>query len=228
MIRNLLLDLDDTLLDFGRSESESFSQMLREMGLTPTEEITTLYSRINRDQWKMLERGETTREALRLDRFRILFEEMGVSLDPQKAADTYCGFLGKSCYLLPGAIETVRDLKKTCRVYLASNGFREIQLGRIAASGLDKMADGIFVSQDIGSDKPETEYFEACFSKIPDFRREETAIAGDSLSSDILGGNRAGIKTIWLNPSGKVPGRGGRPDYIIKRITELPALLAKI
>ena len=228
MIRNLLLDLDDTILDFGKSEKECFEAMLRTVGLTPTDEIASLYSRINLNQWKMLERGETTREKLRLDRFRLLFRELGENVEPQRAADLYCGLLAKSCHPIPGAMETLRSLKGRYGLYLASNGFREIQRGRIAASGLDELMDDVFISQDVGVDKPAPEYFDACFARIPDFRREETAIVGDSLTSDILGGNRAGITAIWLNPTGKERDKGGVPDHIIRDIRELPALLEKI
>ena len=66
------------------------------------------------------------------------------------------------------------------------------------------------------------EYFNYCFARIPGFRRDRAAIVGDSLSSDILGGIRAGIGTVWFNPNGKPD---IRPDHEIHDLLELPGLL---
>ena len=83
----------------------------------------------------------------------------------------------------------------------------------------------IFVSEDAGSQKPQKEYFDYCFSRIPGIRPSQTLLVGDSLQSDILGGKQAGTDTCWYNP-GRLPGRADiRPDYEIRALAELKSFL---
>ena len=83
----------------------------------------------------------------------------------------------------------------------------------------------IFVSEDAGSQKPRKEYFDYCFRRMPGILPQEMILVGDSLSSDILGGNQAGTDTCWYNPAG-LPGREDiRPDYEIRDLRELEGIL---
>ena len=114
---------------------------------------------------------------------------------------------------------------KKYQLYMVTNGTARVQYSRIASAGLAPYFKDIFVSQEIGVNKPEKAYFDACFAKIPGFDREKAIIVGDSLSSDIRGGKNAGIKTCWVNPKGKEAPAENTPDYEIKSITELEELL---
>ena len=96
MIRNVLFDLDDTLLDFKRSEAEAIRHTLSEIGIEPTDETVALYSRINRSCWAKLETGEWSREEVLHNRFDMLFETLGVAGDAHFALEeiykTYMDF----------------------------------------------------------------------------------------------------------------------------------------
>jgi 2-haloacid dehalogenase len=59
------------------------------------------------------------------------------------------------------------------------------------------------------------EYFDYCFLRIENFIPEEAIIIGDSLSSDIKGGNNAGITTCWFNPDRKINNTDAKVDYEI-------------
>ena len=96
-----------------------------------------------------------------------------------------------------------------------------VQRGRLKSSGIEKYLQGVFISEEIGYNKPSKEYFEKCFSKIPDFKKENTVIIGDSLSSDVQGGINAGIKTIWFHRAHPQP----KPDYEIKSLQSLLEML---
>ena len=76
-IKNVFLDLDDTLLDFGASEAEGLRKTLLSFGIDPTDEIVRRYSEINDAQWKALERGETTQAILKVERYRQLLVHLG-------------------------------------------------------------------------------------------------------------------------------------------------------
>lgn len=220
----LFLDLDDTILDFKKAERIAISATIRDFGVEPTEEVLGRYHVINKGQWEMLERGEKTRAQILVDRFAILFEELGVDVDAEKCARRYEHNLSQGHWFLPGAEEAVKRLHKRFRLFLASNGTASVQHGRMTSAGLYPWFEKVFVSQEIGFNKPSVDYFNACFAQIPDFDRSRCIMVGDSLSSDILGGINAGIATCWVAPLNKDPG-AVHPDYRIESITQLEELL---
>ena len=228
MIKNILFDLDDTLLDFHRSEAAALSEALRRMGLTATDAILPPYSAINKAQWEALERAELTRAEVLTRRFALLFAELGVNCSPDEAQAWYEDLLSRQHFLLPGATELLDELKEQYTMAVVSNGTAVVQDRRLAESGLFPFFKYIFISQRVGFDKPQKAFFDACFETMPGVKREECLIVGDSLTSDMLGGFRAGIPTCWYNP-GRKPGCADIPvDYEIHRLEELPELLAKI
>lgn len=227
MIEFLFLDLDDTILDFHKAEYIAIGKTFEAMGLTPTEEIRARYSSINKRHWEMLERGELTRDRVLVQRFEVLFRELGLKVDGEKCARAYEKFLGIGHYFLPGAEEAVKKLSRQYRLFLASNGTASVQAGRMTSAGLYPYFEQVFVSQEIGHNKPSKEYFDSCFARIPGFDRGKCMMVGDSLTSDILGGIRAGIKTCWVNPGGKSCGEI-KPGYEIKALAELPGLLEEL
>ena len=224
MIEFLFLDLDDTILDFHKAERIAISKTIREFGVEPTEEVLTLYHGINKWHWEQLELGTLTREQVLVNRFGVLFEKLGVQVDAPKCAKAYEINLSQGHWFLPGAEEAVDALSKKYRLFLASNGTASVQKGRMTSANLYRFFETVFVSQEIGHNKPSREYFEACFATIPGFDREKAMIVGDSLSSDIRGGLNAGIKTVWVNPDHKDSG-DIRPDYEIEYLYQLEALL---
>lgn len=173
----------------------------------------------------MLERGELTRPQVLLGRFRVLFSELGREADPAAVAKTYEHNLGIGHYFLPGAKEAMDLLRQKYRLFLASNGTASVQAGRMESAGLYPYFEQVFVSEEMGANKPSKAYFDACFARIPDFDREKAMIVGDSLTSDILGGNNAGIKTCWVNPAHAPEKPGIHVDYQIEALADLPALL---
>ena len=103
-----------------------------------------------------------------------------------------------------------------------------VQNPRLDDAGLRPYFKGIFISEEMGADKPSKAFFDACFAAIPGFRLEETVMVGDSLTSDIRGGSNAGLRTVWFNPHGKEPRPDIRPNYTIHALSELLPLLASI
>ena len=224
MIEFLFLDLDDTILDFHKAERIALSKTIREFGVEPTEEVLTLYHGINKWHWEQLELGKLTRDEILVNRFGVLFERLGKTVDAAKCAKTYEQNLSVGHYFLPGAEEAVNALSKKYRLFLASNGTASVQKGRMTSANLYRFFEQVFVSQELGHNKPAKEYFEACFAQIPGFDRKKAMIAGDSLTSDIKGGCNAGIQTVWVNPDHKDSG-DIKPDYQIEYLHQLEALL---
>ena len=228
MIRNVLFDLDDTLFDFHKAEKIALTKTLVHFGIDPTEETLALYSTINAAHWKRLELGEISREEVKVGRYRELFKTIGVECDPVKATAYYESMLAIGHYFMPGAPELLEELYRKYRLYIVSNGTAKVQEGRIGSSGITEYMDGIFISQILGANKPDKQFFDICFAEIPDFSLSETVIIGDSLSSDIKGGINAGITTVWFNPKGIENDNDIKPDYTIKELSEVPGLLSQI
>lgn len=223
MIEFLFLDLDDTILDFQKAERLALAKTLESFGLMPTDDVLARYHQINREHWERLERKELTREQVLVGRFSALFQEMGLSADAERVARAYEENLSQGHYFLPGAEEALKSLSKKYKLYLASNGTARIQAGRLKSAGIIPYFQEIFVSEEMGYNKPDPAYFSACFARIPGFRKERAMMVGDSLTSDILGGIQAGIATCWVNPHHKTGEI--HADYEIESITQLEALL---
>ena len=227
MIEFLLLDLDDTILDFHKAERIAISKTIRNFGVEPTEEILNLYHEINDWHWEQLELGKLTRAEVLVNRFGVLFERLGKTVDAPACAKIYEKNLATGHWFLPGAEEAVDRLHKKYRLFLVSNGTASVQKGRMTSANLYRFFETVFVSQEIGHNKPSKEYFDACFARIPGFDREKAMIVGDSLTSDIKGGINAGIKTVWVNPTHKPCGEI-KPDYEIEALSQLEELLERL
>lgn len=220
-----LFDADNTLFDFTRSEHEAVCECLRVRGLPHDPTVAARYSAINDGQWKRLEMGMTTRDQLKVERFRILFEELGSTLDPRDMARDYEVTLSGKSYLLDGAEELIRGLHGRCRLFIITNGTAVVQRGRMAACPLRDCFEDVFISEDVGYAKPSPEYFARVAAAIPGFVREEALIIGDSLTSDIQGGILSGIDTCWFDPAGRSLPPGMTVNYIVDRLSAIPPIL---
>lgn len=228
MIKTVLIDLDDTILDFHKAEAEALKETLIQLDIEPKPEAIATYSMVNEGMWKLFEEGKVTRPQVLLWRFDIFFAELEVERSGIQAKEIYEEKLGEGHYFMPGAEELLKELSTGYDLYLASNGTAIVQAGRIKSAGIAPFFQDIFISELIDFHKPQKEFFDYCFSKIPDFSKEHTIIIGDSLTSDIKGGNNAGIHTCWFNPKGE-PAREDIPaEYEVRTLREIPGLLKKL
>lgn len=228
MLSTVFFDVDDTLLDFKRAELVALSSTLKELGFTPTDDMLERYHIINRSQWELLERGEITREQVLRRRFTLFFEEYGLPCDVERVKALYEYLLGVGHYFIPGAPELLKTLHKTYDLYLMTNGTASIQRRRLESAGILPYFKGVFISHEIGFNKPDPRYFEHCFACIDGFEKEKAVIIGDSLTSDIRGGNQVGLRTCWFNPSHNACLPLAKPDFEVDSLSALPALLAEL
>ena len=228
MIEFLFLDLDDTILDFHKAEKIAISKTFREFGIEPTDEVLRRYSQINKECWHKLELGEWIREQVLVRRFELLFGEYGIACDGTQVARAYEKNLSVGHYFLPGAEEAVDRLSRKYRLFLASNGTASVQKGRMTSANLYRFFEKVFVSQELGTNKPAKEFFERATAQIPGYDPAKAMMVGDSLTSDILGGIRAGMKTCWVNPNHAPADPQIPADYEIESIMHLEALLKSL
>lgn len=219
----ILWDIDGTLLDFHAAESVAIRALFHKHGLgTCTETMLADYSMINRGYWQRLERGELSKAEVLVGRFREFFGKYGLNTDCAAAFnDDYQLALGDTVHFFPGAWETVNALKGQLLQCVVTNGTAIAQHRKLKNSGLDGIFDAIFISDEIGNEKPTVAFFDAVWAKIGKFDPANVLIIGDSLTSDIQGGNNVGIRTCWFNPDGTPLPPDLRIDYDIRSIPEV-------
>ena len=217
----VLLDLDDTILDFRRAEDFALRRTLLETGITPDDGMVSLYSAINDAQWKKLEKGLASRDEILTDRFRRFLEAVGQDRPAAEIRGHYERNLSETDFLLPGAKALLNVLSARYRLFILSHGTSRVQHGRIARTGIARFFEAIFLSEEIGCPKPDPRFFDRCFAAVPDLSRADAVLVGDSLTSDIQGGKNAGLPTVWYNPHGKTAD-GVRPDRTVTDLSEIP------
>lgn len=223
--KTILFDADGTLFDFDRAETFAFQSALQENSLPCNEKILTKYKRINDSLWALLEQGKTTQAEIKIKRFELLHEKFSFGGNPGDTADSFIKFLSRGVFYLDGAVDILKYLHDKYTLYLVTNGITKVQKSRYALSELHKYFKAMFISEEIGISKPDVEYFNVVFDKISLENKEGTLIIGDSLTSDIRGGNNARIDTCWYNPSGKPNDKGVVCTYEISHLSELKNLL---
>lgn len=234
MIRAILWDIDGTLLDFLAAERESIFKGFSHFQIgTCTEEMLEDYSCINRKYWEALERGELTKKQVLEGRFVEFFEKYQI---PATVAvpfnELYQKNLGDTVVFRDNSYELITKLKGKLLQYVVTNGTTQAQERKLSKSGFGTLMDGIFISDQIGAEKPTKEFFvpvfEALYKALPDLKKEEILIVGDSLTSDMRGGNNVGVRTCWYNPGKQKNSYPVPVEFEITDLWELEEILGKI
>jgi 2-haloacid dehalogenase len=221
----LLFDADATLLDFHRSETEAVRECLDFFGLPSDDSVIAEYSRINAGYWKMLERGEIEKEKLYPARWQSLIDHYGFACNANAISDEYIRRLTTKSYLLDGALELCQRLHGKFKMYIVTNGQKDVQKGRLFPSPIFKYFDRCFISEDIGYEKPSVKFFDKVIEQIPDYDPARAIIIGDSLTSDMQGGLNIGIDTCWFNPHGKAKPDNMELTYVATDLSEIGDIL---
>jgi YjjG family noncanonical pyrimidine nucleotidase len=217
----VLLDFDHTLLDSATAEVKAFTATLRNQGVADPMAHFSEYKRINGRLWAAVERGEILPQDLRLPRFELLMDQLGLGGNVAQMADDFVAGVAVHADLFAGALEVLDNLAARASLCLITNGLGEVQRPRIERLGIERYFDAVVISAEVGVTKPGAEIFDIAFSELGNPPKETALIVGDSLTSDIKGGTDYGIATCWYNPNGKVAGPDLRPTYEIKSLSEV-------
>lgn len=216
----VLMDIDNTLLDFNAGTKESLEKLLARFGLELTDERLARFFEINNALWTAYEHGEIEKSYIFPTRFQRYLGEMGIETDYLAANGLYADGLKESAVLMPHAMELLEQLKGKVQLCAVTNAVTATQNPRMKKSGLDRYFDHVFISEQMGCKKPEAEFFDKVFADLGDPDRSRAIILGDSLTSDMQGGRNAGIATCYL---GSDP--DDRCDYVIGDLAEFPPVL---
>ena len=212
----LLFDLDNTILDFDKSERESLYQLFAENGIECNEEMIQEYNLMNKELWWQCEQGLLSLDEVLNTRFSRFLSKQGIEVDGVQWEMRYRYYLDNTVFLMDGALDIIKELAKSYRLFIITNGVTQTQVKRIEAVGLSEYFEMIFTSQQIGHMKPAIEFFDFVGSSISDFNKMNALVIGDSFSSDIKGGNNAGIDTCWLTNASD-----DDCTYVIKELADI-------
>lgn len=227
----LLLDADGTIFDYNRAEAYALETTCADLGIAfEAERELPVYRHINAEMWRAFERGEIDPATLSVERFRRFLEGSARpdAADPAEMADRYLGHLAEGSFLIPGALEVVRQLAEMAPIAVVTNGLSRVQRSRFAGSGVAEYVEHLVISDEVGSQKPEPGIFDVALEPFEGVPLEEILMVGDSLTSDIAGGVRYGISTCWYNPEGRTNDSGPTPTHEIRRLEDLPSLIRPV
>jgi 2-haloacid dehalogenase len=228
-----LFDLDDTLLDFSASEVLSFIHTTDSLGINLSHEVLfQTYKTENRALWALFEEGKTTKDHLKVERFRRTFSALGVEADPEAASQRYLEALPETVVLMDHAEEICQWASERGEIGIITNGIHATQIRRIEKSPLGQYISFISVSEDCGFAKPDTRFFEYSIKMAKGFSKDSTLVIGDRLETDILGAKRFGVDSVWFNrhclasadPNAKPQ---ATPTHEIRHLEELKRLFFK-
>lgn len=226
MLKVILWDVDGTLLDFKEAEKAAMRECFSVFGLGElSDERIAAYSEINHKYWRMLEEGQKTKPQILIERFEEFFAREGVSCDPEIFNQEYQVRLGDTVCFCDNSYELIQSLRGRVKQYAVTNGTFVAQRRKLEKSGLIRLFDDVFISDQIGAEKPSPAFFDHVFAAIGHYGPDEVVIVGDSLTSDMRGGNGADILCCWYNPDGApIPG-DLRIDYDIRDLNEIKNFL---
>ena len=219
----LLLDVDNTLLDFTSAERQALTDTLAQYQLPCDESICEIYHQVNDRLWQSLAKGELSRSKLFAVRFARFLQAAGLPDNgkSREMNDRYEEQLALHPDLIPGALAALDELAEVATLAAVSNGAYKVQQARIQASGIDRYLDGVYISEKVGAAKPSPRLFEHALRDLGVNDRSRVLVVGDDLLADIQGGRNAGLDTCWVNFAGAENGTGVVPGHTIASFEEL-------
>lgn len=231
MPKVLLIDIDDTLLSFQQHVRESMIRGFEAFGIGPfREEMLTAFHQVNSVLWHKLEEGTLSFEELKKVRWNQVFEAIGIKADGEKFEDFFRDYLFDSAIPEEGAKELLEYLKGKYILCAASNGPYLQQVNRLKKGGMLPYFSHLFISEELGHAKPSREFFSVCLqrlngeSDVP-FLPSDLMIIGDSVNSDMAGGIRAGLQTLFYNAKGQMLPPELKPDFSVTSLKEIRSIL---
>ncbi|HSG17116.1 MAG TPA: YjjG family noncanonical pyrimidine nucleotidase [Anaerolineae bacterium] len=220
----LLFDADGTLFDYDRAETWALSETFAQYGHAFKPGYSDLYRRVNGPLWDALEQGDVTQDRLKVLRFELLFDQLGLAVDPAAFSASYSRQLGQGTFLIDGALETVAELNDDYRLFIITNGLTDVQRPRFGESSIGRYFEDWIISEEVGFAKPDPRIFDVAFERMGRPDKEQVLIIGDSLTSDIAGGIAYGIDTCWFNPAGRKADATTLITYEIQELSQLLTL----
>lgn len=228
---HLLIDLDDTLWDFRRNSKIAMHEIYNDYELNQYydsfESFYDIYMVKNHQLWEQYAKGEITKDYLSLERFLYPLRVVG-NEDVELAKKLGKDFLYRTTMqtnLVDGAIEVLEYLKAQGHTLsIISNGFVEVQYTKLRRSGLIPYFANVFLSEEIGYQKPDIRFFQAVLDRL-NASPSECLVIGDNFQTDIQGAQNANIRAVFYKNNADLPLYCEFMGQIIENLVEIKAIL---
>lgn len=227
--KNLFFDLDDTLWNCSQNARDTFEEMYAkyhyERFFDSFSHFYGIYQKRNLELWEEYGQGIVTKEELNRQRFLHPLEVVGWG-DADLArrfSDDFFTVIPTCSKVMPHAHEVLEYLQPRYRLYILSNGFRELQCRKMRSAGLDSYFRKVVLSDDIGILKPHAEIFHFALSATQS-QLAESLMVGDSWANDVTGAQAVGMHQTFYNVEGRTQ-FPFHPTYLISDLRELMRIL---
>ena len=201
-ISDVFFDLDHTLWDFEKNSALAIETIFKKHAIdVDLQSFLTHYVPINIKYWELYRVDEITQYELRLGRLKDTFVLLNYEIDDEKIiflSEEYIEYLPKFNHLFDGAIAILDYLKPKYNLHIITNGFQEVQAGKMKNSGIDKYFQTITNSEMAGVKKPNPKIFEYALSKA-NVEKHNSIMIGDCIDADVNGALNFGIDAIHFN-----------------------------
>ncbi len=205
-ITHIFFDLDHTLWDTDKNSEESLSELfheleLQQMGIPSFKDFHLQYRKHNQRLWGLYAENQIGKDAVRLHRFVHTLQDFNVH-DQNTALNMADKFVERTPYklnLIDGAKEILNYLHGRYNLSIITNGFSESQYIKMNQSGLTNYFDHIFISEEIGINKPDPAIFHYAAKKSGAIEIRHCLMIGDTYQTDILGAINAGMQSVFLS-----------------------------
>ena len=221
-ISHVFFDLDHTLWDFDKNSALTFDKIFKlnniDINLT---EFLAVYEPINFQYWKLYREERITKDKLRYGRLNDAFNMLKVEVKRSmiyKLSEDYIKNLCTFNYLFDGTIEILEYLYPKYELHIITNGFKEVQHGKLNNANIDHFFNTVTNSEMVGVKKPNPKIFNFALD-IANANVEESIMIGDSLEADIEGADDIGMDTIHFDY------KNSYNNHNYKRVTNLKAII---
>ncbi len=221
----VLIDIDNTLLDFNKSSEKAIITLAESYEIILPENFLSVFLDVNDGLWNELQQGIITKQDIYDRRWKTIFQKLNIECDFNAFEEDYRKALRSICVEIPYAREILIYLSSKYPVYTASNASRFQQNERLRSIGFDKYISGMFTSEEIGFQKPHKEFFYSCAKELYPIKPQETVMIGDNINADIIGAKNFGMKSIWFNYEQKDFSSYSFTDYYVNSLDEIKNIL---
>lgn len=221
----LFFDIDDTLFDYGKCSETALKNTCRRMGHPFSKQLLLFYRQLDDALWTLQKQGQLTIPQVIRKRGFGMAEKMGDLNSNPNAAEKFIEIfgdeLGNTFDLVDGAHELLEYAShKGYALFCASNGVKSMQINRLKQAGLLHYFQYVFVSDEVGFEKPDSHFFDHCLNGSG-YTKQEALMIGDSLTADIQGAINAGWEACFFNRRNITPPVA---CLQIRRLMELKAI----
>jgi putative hydrolase of the HAD superfamily len=234
-VKTLLVDLDDTLLDYTSGIEGSWREACELIAGPRGVDPSALWAAVleaRRWFWDDATRGVEGRRDMVAAWAAIAargLEQVGaVDLVMARAIAEDYSERRRACYcLLPGAADALAELRRRgVPMALITNGDRREQRHKIERFDLAKFFDVLIIEGEFGVGKPHESVYRHALAAL-DATAATTTMVGDNLEWDVAAPQRLGIAGVWVDAPGHGLPAGSpvKPDRIVRAFSELLALI---